>query len=281
MLKRKKFIINFIPAAWLIIFGFCYFFYQYNTNTSRIILEEIKMDIHNNYKTGWLSLYTWIIKQIAISEVIKTPEEKNKIDKNGFLLWDKNCNFIYTGNFKFIDIATPQNRIYTPENTYQTTTTTKTISISWDIDKAYLCIVSDISDKKDSYKAYKKYMAYNTVTKIIFGSVRWAINVWYFLSSRQFYDYDTDSSKRTPQEVNGQFYTHETPFQYLLNLNSVILADEINGWRNYYPLINELKDWKTLKIGWYMTKIWRDDYWASSISYYRLIRKWNGEITMK
>ncbi|MFZ2151442.1 MAG: hypothetical protein WAZ12_00820 [Candidatus Absconditicoccaceae bacterium] len=222
-----------------------------------------------------------------IQETINFNTENNTSDTNDVnieinenIFLENTCNFLNTGNIKFLDIANPDNRIYTPKDTNQIKTTTKSITISGNIEEAYLCIVSDISDKEDSYIAYRKHGTYNTVTKIIFGETRGAINVGYSINNNQFYDSDSSNLKKVSKQLDGKFRTDETPFRYIINLNSVIIADENNGSYNYTPLINELKDGSTINIGGYMVKIGRDDFWASSISYYRLIRKGDGEIIL-
>lgn len=268
-------------------------------------MTSIKMKLNNNQK-DWLSwiiiiLIMWGItflfyflssfkyKTDIISPQTSEEEEPPVINNSSSIKnsWDINisedifyewsCDIKTTWNFKFIDIATPTNRIYTPENTHKIET--KTINISWDIEDAYLCIISDISDKKESYNDYRKW--FNAVTKVIFWEYRWAINVGYSKNNQQFYDYDWNNIWSVSKQLNWKFWTNEAPFRYFINLKSVILANEKDWKYDYFPLINELKDGKTIEIGWYMTKLWNDAYRASSISYYRLIWKWDWTINIK
>jgi hypothetical protein len=144
-----------------------------------------------------------------------------------------------------------------------------------------LCVIADISDKSDSYAAYKKENSYYGMVYLYFDpNNNGYINVSYYKSWWQYYDADTDSTHTLGSFFNGQFWSSETPKKFLLNLNDVIVADKQNWWYKHISPISLFKNETTLNIWWFMAPLWRA-YRASSISSYRLIYKWDWEITFK
>lgn len=212
-----------------------------------------------------------------LQDDVKEMKNTIQVKEKWFLLEEKTCSFIETWEYKYIDLANNQNRIYTSQNPdYKEFT--KPIEINWNIDDAYLCIVIDISEKKDSYKAYRKYKSYNWVTYFYFSSsYKWFINVWRSLWNNQFYDSNSSNLQPVSVLLNGKIWSHELPYRYLLDLKNVIIADKDEWWFLYIAPINILKDWNIINVGWYMSALGKS-YRASSVSSYRIIYKWDWNI---
>ena len=219
------------------------------------------------------------------SKEISEIKQSIEITQTSFLLQDQSCEFIYSGDYKYLDIANTENPIYTPKdvkwdnyNLY-----TKKIKIIGNIDNAYLCIISDISDKKDSYNDYRKKGAYNFVTYLFFGDISYAWQINVACSKKddwtcQYYDYDSNNSKPANPILNWKFRSEEAPYKYFLDLKKTIIADKENWWFKYIAPINILKNWNEINVWWFMSQAWKEDYRASSITTYRIIYKWEGNI---
>lgn len=255
--------LNFISILLLVALIFIYPIYtkRVNKDTNNIIQEQSK----------------------EISEIKQSIEAT----QTSFLLQNQSCEFIYSGDYKHLDIANAEDPIYTPKNVEWNNYKlyTKKIKIVGNIDNAYLCIISDISNKKESYNDYRKKGAYNFVTYLFFGnlSYAWQINVacskkddW----TCRYYDYDSNNSKPANSILNGKFQSEEAPYKYLLDLKKTIIADKENGWFKYIAPINILKNWNEISVWWFMSQAWKEDYWASSITSYRIIYKWEGNIEL-
>ncbi len=109
---------------------------------------------------------------------------------------------------------------------------------------------------------------------------QWYINTAYYPPSWQYYDSDSDSTNRTDSSIDGKFWSSETPKKYLLNLDSVIVANIEEWWYKYIYPSKLFKTETELRIWGSMASLWKA-YWASSISSYRIIYKWNWEIKYK
>lgn len=237
-------------------------------------------------------LYTKFINKDTNNIITQQSKEITEIKKNieltqtNFLLQDNSCKFIYSWEYKHIDIANNDNRIYTPKNVdwknYKLYT--KKIKVNWNIDDAYLCIISDISDKKESYNNYRKKWAYNFVTYLFFWdlSYAWHINVACFKQDNwtcQYYDYDSNNSKPANPILNWKFWSEEAPYRYILDLKKTIIADKENWWFKYISPINILRSDNEIYVWWFMSQAWKEDYRASSIKSYRIIYKGDWTIT--
>lgn len=226
----------------------------------------------------WIIIWKPFSKPVDIS-TINIPN--NQISGNWeFDLYENNCNFQYTGDYKHLDIATPGSRIYTKEK-FDVLNFTKTIQISWNINAIWLCVIADISDKSNSYSAYRKPESYYSMIYVYFNKDNQGyLNVAYYPPSWQYYDSDSDSTNRTNSSINGKFWSSETPWKYLIDLSSVVVANTKDWWYKYIYPSTLFKDGMILHVWWFMASLWRA-YWASSISSYRLIYKWDWEIVFK
>ena len=147
----------------------------------------------------------------------------------------------------YIDIATPSDRFYTQSGTSTNNVPTKKIQIVWNLWNIFLCIIPDISDKKEKYNEYRK--GYNT------SVIR--------------------------DKMYGKYWTHELPYTQIVDLQkNVIFADTQNWWTTKIDIKDQFLDWSEILIGWYMTKLWADDYRASSIKNFRILRNWDGHIEL-
>lgn len=229
----------------------------------------------------WIIIWKPFSRPVDIS-TINIPN--NQISGTGnwnFDLYENNCNFQYTGDYKYLDIATPSNRIYTKEK-FDVLNFTKTIQISWNIDNIWLCIIADISDKSASYSAYRKKNSYYGMVYVYFNLNNMGyVNVAYYKPSGQYYDAKSDSTHILGDVFDGKFWSSETPKKFLLNLNSIAVANTEDWfYKNIFP-DKLFKNGSVLNVWWFMAPLTSKAYRASSISSYRLIYKWDWEITFK
>lgn len=220
----------------------------------------------------WKNIFFW-------ETVINIPNDISS-QTNWFLLYKNNCNFQKTWDYKYLDIATNDNRIYTKKE-FDFDSYTKGVQISWTINEIYLCIIADISDKSQSYSAYRTLNSYYWMIYVYFDiDNQWYINTAYYPPSWQYYDHDSDNTNRTDESIDWKFWSSDTPKKYLLNLESIIVANVKDWWYKYIFPNKLFKDGNILHVWWFMASLWKA-YWASSISSYRLIYKWEWEIIIK
>lgn len=197
-----------------------------------------------------------------------SPELQKTLEASDFLSW---CD---VDGVNYIDIATPSDRFYTKSDTNISKVPTKKIQVVWNLWNVFLCIIPDISDKEEKYNAYRK--GYNTVTQIKVWKYVWALDVGYSLNSKNFFDSDSDNSWAVREKMYGKYWTHQLPYTQIVNLQeNVIFADTQNWWTNKIDIKDQFLDWNQILIGWYMTKLWADDYRASSIKNFRILRDWD------
>lgn len=178
------------------------------------------------------------------------------------LFVDKNCDYDGLAWYKLIDIfswdfATPEMADY---RNY-----TKSFIISWYIEDAFLCIISDIRSD------YKKPFSYKYSTFIWFWNEENAghINVGYNKDKKLVYDNSTD--KNSPF-LDWKFWWHETPYTYYFNLSKVIVANMNDWWYKYIEPIKQLQKWWEILIWWFVNSY--PNYRAWKIIKYRIFYKW-------
>lgn len=255
-----KFLIAFILWIYILLFFVVYnFFFWENWVMNKKNNESISATTSSIIeKINTWSIYTGTQKPLTTSD---------------FLSW---CD---VKDANYIDIATPSDRFYTQSGTSTNNVPTKKIQIVWNLWNIFLCIIPDISDKKEKYNEYRK--GYNTVTHIKVWKYVWALDVGYSLNNKQFYDSDSDNSSVIRDKMYGKYWTHELPYTQIVDLQkNVIFADTQNWWTTKIDIKDQFLDWSEILIGWYMTKLWADDYRASSIKNFRILRNWDGHIEL-
>lgn len=180
------------------------------------------------------------------------------------------CNVSWMNS---VSLASENNRFYTTE---PPKVPIKTIKTNWNLWNVFLCITPDISDKKNSYNDYRKTYSYNAVTFIKIWEYEWFYDVWYSLESNLFYDLDSNNSVKVSKNIKWKYWTHELPLLQLIDVSeNIFLADIIYWWTKQVNLKSEFKDGKIINVWAYMTKLWKDAYWASSIKEFKIVRDWN------
>lgn len=260
----------------------------------------IKRIKNHTYEIFWWIIWLiWVIIVVSLRNTppqLDTPQLNNTpeseiwtsliLNITGEKLWyiswfslhQDNCDFQETGDYKYIDIATPDNRIYT-KATYNPLYFTKPIQISWDVNTLWLCVMADISDKSSSYSEYKKPNSYYSMVYVYFDPNTWGyVNVAYYKPSWQYYDANSDSTHTLGTVFDWKFWSSNTPKKFLLNLDNIIVANTENDvWYSRIRPSNLFKNWHILNIWWFMNGLWKA-YRASSISSYRIIYKWEWTI---
>lgn len=219
----------------------------------------------------WNSLITWNIEtensNVNITwEIIQPNNTPWEIFEMLVSNW---CNVSWMNS---ITIASENDRFYTTE---PPKVSTKKIKTHWDLWNIFLCIVPDVSNKKESYNQYRKNYSYNAVTFIKVWDYEGFYDVGYSLESALFYDLDSNNSKRVTKNIRWKYRTHELPLLQVIDvLENVILADTSYWWTKQVNLSAEFKDWKSIDIWAYMTKLWNEAFRASSIKEFKIVWDW-------
>ncbi len=241
---RKKLFLLII--VWLLGIGsfFVYNKIEYNTTQEQVMINANSWDINSN----------------NIENIV--------FDKN-FSLQENNCNFINTGEYKFVDLY--EKPFITPQQVPTIQQYTKNITISWNIEDVKICILSDV---REDHKI--DWYAFTVKTYLWSIENAWYINVWRYGPNKQLYDKDSPNARNN--DLYGKFLWSETPFKQVLGLERVIVADTIgDSLYSYIRPINLFqKNW-TIKVWWYVE--WDSHFYAWKILQFRIIYKWSGTIT--
>lgn len=191
----------------------------------------------------WVNINTWDLKLV--------------------ISW--NCSINDISNYRTLDIFWEGNTLKTP-STRDLKGYTREISISWYVEEAYICVISDI---RADYKKYKAY-AFSTYLYLWDANNAGNINVWYSKENRVVYD----SSTWWPQDpfIDGRFRWNEAPYTQVVNLSGVIVANMVNWWKKIIYPIRLFNDWATIRVGGYTNSY--PNRRAGEITKLRIIYKW-------
>ena len=226
----------------------------------------------NNSIQTWWNVIPWTINS-GTSIWNSSWDTINSNDDLSDILITNGCDTTW---FSSIYIASDNNRFYTTE---MANVPTKKIRTIWDVWHVFICIIPDISDKKESYNDYRKEYSYNAVTYIKIWNYEGFYDVWFSIPSNQFYDLDSSNSKKVTWDIHWKYWTHELPLSQIIDTSkNVTLADTDYWGTREINLSAEFKDGKTIDIWAYMTKLWNNDWRASSIKEFKILRDWNWTI---
>lgn len=162
---------------------------------------------------------------------------------NGEVDFIEECKPVNTWEYKILNVF--DHPINSPLNPKDYISYTKPFTISWDINSAKLCIVSDVVD-------YRKKHQFTYSTYILFND-KWMdghLNVGF--SKKNNVIYDLNSSANEPF-LDGRFRGDETPKIYSnINLSHVRVANFVNGWSKVINILERLQQEGEIRIWWFV-----------------------------
>jgi len=219
---------QFFILAIIITLGIIFSFKAINQDDWKIINVEEQIDWQTISST-WEDISTW----------------NNNIE-SGFVFLNSECEFNYLSwtKYNYINIFDGDKR--SPKDFKDYKSYTNVFYISWQIEEAYLCIVSSVVD-------WRKTSKYNYTTYILFNEPKyaWHIRVWYSKEKNVLYDYTTSKNK----ELYWRFWWYEAPKTYQENLESIIVANrESWDYTEIHPLERLKQEWR-IRIWWFVNAI--------------------------
>lgn len=155
------------------------------------------------------------------------------------------CDQIGNG-YKSVDVFKEPKKSPADFNAYKSYA--NSFTISWYINKAYVCIITDVVErrKNDRYK-YSLYVLFND------SKYAWHINVGYSQNNWVMYDY---TSRGANSKLDWIFWWSDTPKRYILDLNDLTVADTKNidsvyDYTTIKPLTRLQQEWQ-IRIWWFV-----------------------------
>ena len=179
-----------------------------------------------------------------INSILDTYDSSLNISKIEDLK-DNNCDIENLKGYKTIPIFDKE-VVWFNKNDY--TDYSNKFKIEKWIKEAYFCVVADV--KEPLRNAGGTYYLYVFINWWYMGGL---VNVWFSKTNNIYYDY---KSSWNP-DLDWRMYWLLTPKTYLLNLNSLIVADYKNWWYKNIRPIDQLNVWWTQRI-WGFVSAWQN-----------------------